>query len=73
LKVAKTRYESWKKNIGTQWPYAEALYFYEVAGKKMTFSSDYSKYESHGSIDKFIKIFDNTLFPDDAYAAMRKI
>ena len=73
LRVAKARYSSWKKNFGTYWPYANALYFYQVHGKEMKFSSDYKQYEDYGCIGKFIQVFGSTLHPDDAYKAMKEI
>ena len=73
LRVAKARYNSWKKNFGTYWPYANALYFYQVHGKEMKFSSDYKQYEDYGCIGKFIQVFGSTLHPDDAYKAMKEI
>lgn len=72
IKVAQNRYNRWIKNFGTYWAYANALYFYEVHGKKMKFSSDYKKYEIHGSIGKFIQVFGSTRHPDDAYNAMKE-
>ena len=73
LRVAKARYNSWKKNFGTYWPYANALYFYQVHGKEMKFSSDYKQYEDCGCIGKFIEVFGNASYPDDAYKAMKEI
>ena len=70
LNVAKARYNSWKKNFGTYWPYANALYFYKVHGKEMKFSSDYKQYYDYGCIGKFIQIFGSTIYPDDAYKTM---
>ena len=72
LKVAKARYDSWKKNFGTYWPYANALYFYKVHSKEMNFSSDYKRYEDYGCIGKFVQVFRNTIYPDDAYKAMKE-
>ena len=73
LRVAKARYNSWKRNFGTYWPYANALYFYQVHGKEMKFSSDYKQYEDYGCIGKFIQVFGSTLHPDDAYKTMKEI
>ena len=57
LKAAKSRYDRWVKYFDTYWSYASALNFFKVHGKKMIFSSDYAKYESHGCIDKFVRVF----------------
>ncbi len=70
LSVAKKRYNLWKKNFGTYWPYANALYFYQVGGNEMKYSSDYNQYACHGCIGKFVQIFFGTKQPDDAYKAM---
>lgn len=72
LKVAKARYDSWKKNFGTYWPYANAFYFYQVHCKAMKFSSDYKQYEEYGCIGKFVQVFRSTIYPDDAYKAMKE-
>ena len=72
LKVAKARYNRWKKNFGTYWPYSNALYFYQVHGKEMKFTSDYKQYEDFGCIGKFIQVFYTTQRPDDAYKAMKE-
>ena len=73
LRVAKAQYNRWKKNFGTYWPYANALYFYQVHGKEMKFSSDYKQYEDYGCIGKFIEVFGNASYPDNAYKAMKEI
>ena len=72
LGVAKARYNSWKKNFGTYWPYANALYFYQVHGNELKFTFDYKRYEEFGCIGKLIQIFYTTRRPDDAYNAMKE-
>lgn len=70
LSVAKKRYNLWKKNSGTYWPYANALYFLQVRGKEMKYSSDYNKYANHGCIRKFVQVFASIQHPENAYTEM---
>lgn len=70
LSVAKNSYIGWKKLFGTYWPYASALYFFQVGGNEMKYSANYDKYVKHGCIGKFIQIFYNTQHPDRAYHSM---
>lgn len=70
LKVAKKRYDQWKKNCETYWSYANALYFYQVGSNEMKYSSDYNEYVRHGCIGKFVQVFSSTQHPDNAYIAM---
>ena len=72
LSVAINRYDLWRILEGSGWPYAYALYFYRVNGNKMTFSSSYSDYIRHGSVDKLIDVFSSTLNPKDAYDKLIK-
>lgn len=72
LRVAKKRYHQWEKNFGTYWPYADALYFCQVSGVRIKFSSDYNEYVRRGFVGKFIRIFAGTKDPDAAYTAMLK-
>lgn len=70
LAIAQVRYNQWEKLFGSYWPYAYALYFSIVHGDAMKFSSNYSQYEKHGSIGKFIQIFFTTTHPDNAFDAL---
>jgi hypothetical protein len=71
LTRARSQYRAWKKFEGC-WPYAFALYFYTVCGNEMKFSTDYSQYEKHGSIGKFVQIFFSTTHPAAALDALLK-
>ena len=73
LEVAKKEYDLWKEFDGSGWPYAYALYFYCVKGNEMPFSSTYSDYIRHGSVDKLVDVFNNTLNPKDAYDKLIKL
>ncbi len=57
LNVTHARYNDWKKNFYTCWPYAEALYFYSIDSIKMDYSDIYTDYENHGSVEKLKKVF----------------
>ena len=70
LKPARDRYERWEELFGSSWPYANALYFYTVAGKTMGYSKRYMDYEIHGSVEKLIHIFS---ICDDAQKAYDKL
>ena len=63
VRIAKARYNKWKKYFGSYWPYANALYFYRVKGNEMKFSSDYNEYTTRGCIDKFLLVFAATRNP----------
>lgn len=70
LKVAKERYNRWKKNFGTYWPYAKALYFFQIGGNEMAYSANYAEYVKHGCLKKFVQVFFSVGHPIDAYKAM---
>jgi hypothetical protein len=70
LKIAKNRYNSWKRNFGSYWPYASALYFLRICGNEMKYSTKYDNYVKYGCIGKFVQVFLSTEHPDDAYLAM---
>lgn len=70
LTFAKAQYALWKKNEGSWWPYAYALYFYNVHGSVLRYTSNFSKYHTHGSIGKFIQIFLSSDHPKDALDAL---
>ena len=72
LEVAWNRYVAWKVLDGSGWPYAYALYFYQVKGKKMNFSSTILDYEKFGCVDKFREVFKATPKPVDAYNNLTK-
>lgn len=65
--IAKKRYDAWNQYFGTSWPYAEALHFYEVDGIAIGFSTDYSVYVEHGSVEKLCDVFKSSYDPDAAY------
>ena len=73
LSVAKDRYTLWNVLQGSGWPYAYALYFYTVKGKKMKFSSNFVDYTNHGSINKLIEVFNATKNSADAYDKLIKL
>lgn len=58
--VAAMMYEEWVKWNGTGWPYSYALYFYCVNKSYIAFSYEISEYSNHGSIDKFMAVFEST-------------
>lgn len=65
--IAKERYDAWNQYFGTSWPYAEALHFYDVDGIAIGFSTDYSVYVKHGSVEKLCDVFKVSYDPDVAY------
>ncbi len=71
LRVAKHCYNLWKKYFGTSWPYASALYYYQVSGVELKYSSNYDDYYKHGCIGKFVQNFYNLKQPDVAYDIMK--
>ena len=71
-KVAHTRYETWVKRFGSRWPYAQALHFCTISGNRIDYSDHYTDYETHGSVDKLIAVFDNCYQPDIAYNILKK-
>jgi hypothetical protein len=73
VQVARERYNLWKKRFYSPWPYAQALLFYEVCGKTMAFSEDYTDYEMHGSIQKLVSVFDRCTDIDQAYDILKNM
>ena len=67
LKVARQEYDLWTELDGSGWPYAYALYFYQVNGNTMNFSYDYTDYVMHDSLGKFREVFYSTVNPGYAY------
>ena len=73
VEVANDRYNTWKNLEGSGWPYAYALYFYQVKGDKMQFSSSILDYEKFGCVDKFRDVFKVTPKVMDAYNNLTKL
>lgn len=73
VKVARERYNLWKKRFYSPWPYAQALLFYKVSGKTMAFSDDYADYELHGSIQKLVSVFGSCTDIDQAYDILKNM
>lgn len=73
VKVARERYNLWKKKFHSPWPYAQALLFYKVCGKTMAFSDDYAEYELHGSIQKLVSVFGSCTNIDQAYNMLKNM
>ena len=73
VKVARERYNHWEKRFYSPWPYAQALLFYKVCGKTMTFSDDYTDYEIHGSIQKLVSVFGSCTDTNQAYNILKNM
>ena len=70
FKIAKNRYNRWKRDFASYWPYASALYFLQICGNEMKYSTKYDNYVKYGCIGKFLQVFLSTEHPYDAYLAM---
>lgn len=70
LQIAEERYIKWVERFGSGWPYAYALYFYNIKNKKFPFINNISDYYHNGIIEKFLQVFEATL---DAKVALKKL
>jgi len=71
LDAAEDRYKSWLNNFGSNWPYANALYFLRIEDNFISFNKDYQYYVDNGCIDKFGAVLDATIRTmSEAYSIM---
>ena len=71
IEVAKHRYDSWITREESHWPYAEALYFFKVNSKHLTFISNINYYYDNDSIKKLQIVFSECHIPKKSYKTLK--